>query len=73
MSDKLEPLAVSAIEGARLLGVSKSKVYELMERQDFPAFKLGGRTLISVAGLREWVQKQAGQQMGRCQVEQRTN
>ena len=40
MSDKLEPLAVSAIEGARL---------------------------------REWVQKQAGQQIGWCQVGQRTN
>lgn len=55
---KLEPLAISAIEAARLLGVSKPKVYELMGRADFPSFKVGGRTLVSVDGLREWVKKQ---------------
>lgn len=59
MSDKMEPMAVSAPEAARLLGVSKPKVYELMGREDFPAFKLGGRTLVSVEGLREWVKTQA--------------
>lgn len=59
MSDKMEPLAISAPEAARLLGVSKPKVYQLMGREDFPAFKVGGRTLISVEGLREWVHKQA--------------
>lgn len=59
MSDKLEPLAVSAPEAARLLGVSKPKVYELMGRADFPSFKLGGRTLVSVDGLREWVRNQS--------------
>ena len=73
MSDKMEPLAVSAPEAARLLGISKPTLYQMMRREDFPAFKLGGRTLISVAGLREWVQKQAGQQIGRCQVEQHKN
>ena len=58
MLDKLEPLAVSAPEAARLLGVSKPKVYDLMGHSDFPAFKIGGRTLVSVEGLREWVRKQ---------------
>ena len=58
MPDKLEPLAVSAPEAARLLGVSKPKIYELMSHADFPSFKIGGRTLISVEGLREWVRKQ---------------
>jgi len=58
--EKLEPFAVSAAEAARLLGVSRPKVYELLNRDDFPAFKLGSRTLISVDGLRRWVTKQAG-------------
>ena len=48
--DKLEPLAVSAPEAARLLGVSKPTVYQMMNREDFPAFKVGARTLISVKG-----------------------
>lgn len=59
--DKLEPLAVSAPEAARLLGVSKPTVYQLMNRADFPAFKIGTRTLISVEGLREWTRKPVSQ------------
>lgn len=58
MTEAMEPLAVSAPEAARLLGVSKPTIYKYMNREDFPAFKLGGRTLISVEGLRVWVQKQ---------------
>lgn len=64
MVDKLEPLAVSAPEAARLLGVSKPKVYELMGQEGFPSFKLGGRTLVSVDGLREWVRAQSGGKAG---------
>lgn len=56
---QLEPLVVSAAETAQLLGVSRPKVYELMQRADFPSFKCGNRTLISVEGLREWVRAQA--------------
>lgn len=58
MAEAMDPLAVSAPEAARLLGVSKPTIYKYMNREDFPAFKLGGRTLISVEGLRVWVQKQ---------------
>ena len=59
MADKLEPLAVSAGGAARLLGVSRPTVYQLMGREDFPSFKVGTRTLVSVEGLREWIRKQA--------------
>ena len=59
MVSKLEPLAVSPAECARLLGVSRPKVYDLVNRDDFPSFKLGARTLISVDGLRAWIAKQA--------------
>ena len=62
MPNKMEPLAVSPPEAARLLGISKSKIYTLTNRPDFPAFKLGGRTLVSVEGLRDWVTKQAEQE-----------
>lgn len=56
---KLEPMAVSVTEAARLLGVSRPKAYDLVNRTDFPSFRLGGRTLVSVAGLREWIAVQA--------------
>lgn len=66
MADKLEPLAVSAAEAARLLGVSRPVVYKYIGRADFPAFKLGNRTLIYVDGLREWVRCQAQNDPLRC-------
>ena len=56
--DKLEPLAVSPAECARLLGISRPKVYELIHQDGFPSFKLGSRTLISTEGLRAWVAMQ---------------
>lgn len=55
--DKLVPLAVSAPEAARLLGVSKPTIYQYIHRDDFPAFKLDNRTLVSVDGLKEWIRK----------------
>lgn len=58
MADKLAPLAVSPAECARLLGISRPKVYDLLHQNDFPSFKLGSRTLISVDGLREWISRQ---------------
>lgn len=58
MADKLEPLAVSAAEAARLLGVSRPIIYQYIHQDGFPAFKLGTRTLISVDGLRAWIVKQ---------------
>ena len=55
MPDKL---AVSVREAAALLGLSTKTVYQLAHQEGFPSFKLGERTLVSVDGLREWVQKQ---------------
>lgn len=57
---KIERMAYSADETAAALGVSKPTVYALIRSQGFPAFKIGGRTLISVEGLREWVARQTG-------------
>lgn len=64
MLDKLEqqePIAVRSTEAARLLGISRPKIYELAARDDFHgAFKFGGCTLFSVEALREWVRTQCG-------------
>lgn len=57
-----EPIGISADEAASLLGVSKPKVYELIGREHnpLPACKLGGRTVISYDGLREWMRREVG-------------
>ena len=53
-------IALSVTETAAALGVSRPTVYNLLHRQGFPAFRVGGRTLVSAEGLREWVAAQAG-------------
>lgn len=58
MGSKFEPLAVSAAEAARLLGVSRPTVYNLLNREDFPSFRVGNRVLVSVDGLRDWIDRQ---------------
>lgn len=55
----IEPIAVKSDMAAQMLNVSRPKIYELIGREDFHgAFKFGGCTLLSVAALREWVEKQ---------------
>lgn len=53
-------LTISVAETARVLGLSRPSVYTLVNRADFPAFRVGNRTLVSVDGLRRWVNEQAG-------------
>ena len=55
----MEKIAISVPEAAEMLGMCPKSVYQLTRRADFPAFKSGNRTIISVEGLRAWVLKQA--------------
>lgn len=56
----VDKLTYSITETAQILGLSRPKVYDLLHRADFPAFRVGGRVLVSVDGLRRWVEAQAG-------------
>lgn len=59
MTDQnIRPITVSTTEAARLLGISKPSVYRLIHRGDFPVLHVGNRTLVSLAGLDEWVKNQ---------------
>ena len=58
MMEKIEPLTISPAECAKLLGISRPKVYDLINQGGFPSFKIGSRTHISVDGLRQWIAKQ---------------
>ena len=52
-------ITLSAAEAATLLGISKTKLYEIMRREDCDfAFMLGGRRLISRTKLEAWVERQ---------------
>lgn len=51
-------LTLSISETADTLGVSRPTVYSLLHKSDFPAFKVGNRTLISRSGLERWIEAQ---------------
>ena len=61
-SGKTSPLLKEKLltpqEVANYLDISKSKVYQLMRSQGFPAFRIGKHYRIDPVLLREWVRKQ---------------
>lgn len=54
----MDKLAYSMTETAHALGVSRPTVYALIKQPGFPVFQIGGRKLVSVEGLRDWVRNQ---------------
>lgn len=54
-----EKIALTVQETADLLSVSVPTVYKLVKRGDFPALKIGGRTLVSRGRLIDWVNTQS--------------
>ena len=52
--DDIAALAVSPGKAAALLGVSRSKLYELLN-EEIPALKLGRRTLVRVADIERFL------------------
>lgn len=59
-----ERLTLTVTETAQTLNVSRPTVYRLIERTDFPALRIGRRVLVSRAGLRDWIARQAGKESG---------
>jgi predicted DNA-binding transcriptional regulator AlpA len=52
----IQPLLVDAVEAARLLGISRSKLYAMHSAGLLPLpVKLGKKTLWSVSELRSWI------------------
>jgi len=61
--EKLEQensLVIRPSEAMELLHVSKTTMYnDLLLRDDFPSYKLGGRYYISLELLKDWIKNQA--------------
>ena len=60
----LPPVTVSVEGAAQLMDLSVPTVRELTHQKDFPAFKVGNRTLICYDRLREWAREQPDLQWG---------
>lgn len=55
----LGPISVGVEEAARLIGVARSMLYEMIARGDIQTFKLGRRRLVRVKTLEAFVKRQA--------------
>ena len=51
----IEPLQVDVEEAARLLGLSRSTIYEMMRSGELPSTHRGAARRIPVVALREWI------------------
>ena len=52
---KREKLVLSVPEAAEVLGISKSKMYEIVRIKGFPAIRVGKRVLINAKRLEDWL------------------
>ncbi len=50
-----DAISVSILEASRMIGVSRSAMYELLGQRKIVGLKLGRRTLISVPSLRAYI------------------
>ena len=55
------PLMLNVQMIADVLGISRSKAYELVSSAGFPSLKLGNRIIVPREQFVEWVRKSAGQ------------
>lgn len=56
---KHEKLTYSVAEAAAVLGVSKTKMYQVIKIKGFPVIVIGNRRLIPIKALERWVDDQA--------------
>ena len=57
LSTPIEPIAVRLPEATWLTGIGRSKLYELIASGDIETAKIGTCTLITVASLRQLIEK----------------
>ena len=55
----MEKLLLKVPEAAELVGLGRSKLYELMQAGQIPVIRIGRGVRIPASGLREWVARQA--------------
>jgi excisionase family DNA binding protein len=55
---QIEPLLVRVEEAARILSLSRSTIYEMMDRGELQSVRCGAARRIPLAALRAWVEQQ---------------
>lgn len=52
----MNALSVSVIDACRLLGIGRTKLYELISSQEIQSFSIGRRRLVKVASLQALIE-----------------
>lgn len=70
----MDRLLVKPIEAAHLLGLGRSKIYELLASGELPSVKIGKSVRVPMDALREWVTAHTtgSEQSSRANAEERT-
>lgn len=56
----MNKLTYDAGEIAEILGISKSKAYDLLHREDFPTLRIGKRLLVVRSKFDTWLEERSG-------------
>jgi excisionase family DNA binding protein len=59
VSDNSHRLAVAPAEAARMLGLGKTKLYELMAANEITSIKIGTRRLIRISAIEAFLDRQS--------------
>ena len=59
-----EPITVRVPRAAELLGIGRSKLYELIARREIEVIKIGSATCVIVTSLKAFVERQRGLSKG---------
>jgi excisionase family DNA binding protein len=54
----MERLLLRPVEAAEAIGVSRSKIYELLASGDLPSVRIGASVRVPVEALRAWIAEQ---------------
>ncbi len=58
----MDKLVLRPAECAEVLGIGRSKAYELLAKGELPSVRIGGSLRVPVARLREWIDRKASHQ-----------
>ena len=61
----MEQLLLRPIEAAEVLGIGRSKIYELIAAGHVPSIRIGGSQRIPAEALRRWIDSQIKEGEGR--------
>jgi excisionase family DNA binding protein len=58
----MDRLLLRPTEAGEAIGVSRSKIYELLARGELPSIRIGGSVRVPLNELREWIARQLTEQ-----------